>query len=186
MATRIFPLSAGKTAWSSTKAQSWSVTESSSASGRRRAICNQLYPKYTFNVTFNVLTDDELATLAGFYALSKGALLPFYYKDAVDYHVEKQQLGASNSTYQCVIKSGDYVEPCQYVTNLHVYVDGTEVTDYTETNGVITVGASVWSTGSVVTASYDYYWYVRFEGDLSVTQVLTDINKVSLKLVTVR
>ncbi len=186
MAVRIFPLSAGKTAWSSTKAQSWSVTEASSASGRRRAICNQLYPKYTFSITFNVLTDVELAMLTGFYALSKGALLPFYYKDAVDYHVEKQQLAANSGIYQCVIKSGDYVEPCYCVENLHVFVDGTEIINYTESNGAITVSASILGTSSVVTATYDYYWHVRFDGDLSVMQVLTDINKVNLKLVTVR
>ena len=181
MAALIFPLSAGMTAWSSTKAQSWSVTESSSASGRRRAICSQAYPKYTFNVTFNVLTDDELATLAGFYGKCRGALLPFYYMDAVDYHVENQTLANNNGTYQCVIKSGDYVEPAHKVENLHVYVDGVEVTDYTEENGVITLTA-----GGSVTATYDYYFYVRFDGDLSVTQVLTNINKVSVKLVTAR
>ncbi len=184
MATRIFPLDAGKTAWNSTKAQMWSVTESSSASGRRRAICSQAYPQYTFNVSFNVLTDDELARLAGFYSLCKGALLPFYYKDAVDYHVENQSLASDSGTYQCVIKSGDYVEPCYFVENLHVFIDGKETKNYTETNGGIVVSGA--GTNSVVTATYDYYWRVRFNGDLSVTQVLDDVNRVTLKLVTVR
>ena len=184
MATKIFPLDAGKTAWNSTKAQSWSVTEASSASGRRRAICSQNYPQYTFSVSFNVLTDDELATLAGFYSLCKGSLIPFYYKDAVDYHAEKQGLAADNGVYQCVIKSGDYIEPCYFVENLHVYIDGVETKNFTETNGAINVSGA--GTNSVITATYDYYWHVRFNGDLSVTQILDNVNRVTLKLTTVR
>lgn len=184
MAEKIFPLDAGMTAWSSTKSQTWSITESSSASGRRRAICSQAYPQYTFNVTFNVLTDDELATLAGFYSLCKGALIPFYYKDAIDYHVEKQSLAGNNGTYQCVIKSGDYVEPCYFVENLHVYIDGVETKNFTEANGAINVSGA--GTNSAITATYDYYWRVRFNGDLSVTQILDNINRVTLKLTTVR
>lgn len=184
MAVKIFPLDAGKTAWNSTKSQTWSVTEASSASGRRRAICSQAYPQYTFNISFNALTDAELATLMGFYGLCKGELIPFFYKDAVDYHVEEQRLSNNNGVYQCVIKNGDYVEPCYYVENFHVFADGVEIKNFTETNGGITVGSAI--TADVITATYDYYWRVRFNGDLSVTQVLNNINRVSLKLITVR
>lgn len=183
MADRLFPLTSDKTAWNSVITETWSVTEQTSASGRRRAVCNQLYPQYSFDVTFPALTDAEIDLLMGFYAQCKGSLLPFYYKDAVNYRVESQQLSQNASgAYNCVIKKGNYVEPCSKVDNLTVFKDGVKTTAYTETNGVINIEAG----NSVITASYNYYWYVKFSGELSVVQMVPNVNKVSLKLLTVR
>lgn len=184
MADRYFPLNSNKTAWNSVVTEAWSVTEQASASGRRRAVCNQLYPQYSFDITFPVLTNEELDLLMGFYSQCKGSLLPFYYKDAIDYHVEDQQLAQNSSgTYNCVIKKGNYVEPCRKVDNLRIFKNGLETMNFTENNGVVSVS----NVGTaVVTATYEYYWYVKFSGELSVTQMLPNTNKVSLKLLTVR
>lgn len=182
MANRFFPLDAGKTSWSSTVSESWSVTETTSASGRRRAICQQAYPQLTFGITFPALTDEELATLTGFYAQCKGALLPFYYKDALDYRAEKQALTANASGgYPCVAKTGEYVEPVSFVDNVTVYVDGEEDTGAKVSGGIITPSKS-----GAVTASYDYYRLVKFSGGFSVTQTFINVNTVTLSLVTVR
>lgn len=78
MAERIFPLDSGETAWSSTLQQAWEVTQTETASGRRRAICSQLYPKLSFTVSFTALDDKNLSLLMGFYAKCKGTLLPFF------------------------------------------------------------------------------------------------------------
>lgn len=184
MSERFFPLSSGRAAWESSIAQAWAVTEKKTASGRRRAISNQLYPSYTFSVDFT-LDDAEISQLAGFYASCKGGLLPFWYKD-FGAHAEMQELARDASgTYQCVSINGGYVEACQKVDNLRVYVDGTETLDYSESRGLITLSAGTEVRRSVC-ASYDYYRYVKFAGELSVKQLAPDINSVSLKLESVR
>lgn len=178
----IFPLSAGKTAWNSTVTQSWSVAEQETASGRRRAICNQLHPKITFNIEFPVLNDEELDTLEGFYALRKGSLSPFYYKDGTDYHMENQVLQkGSDGLYKAVIKMGGYILPCTHVENLHVFVNGVETTSFTEADGSIRL-----NTSGTVTASYDYYWLVKFDDSITATKLFKNKNRVSLKLTSVR
>lgn len=184
MSERFFPLSSGKAAWESSIAQTWAVTEKKTASGKRRAISSQLYPSYTFSVDFT-LNDAEISQLAGFYARCKGGLLPFWYKD-FGAHAEMQELACdAGGAYQCVSITGGYVEACRKVDNLRVYVDGTETLDYSESGGLITLSAGTEVHRSVC-ASYDYYRYVKFVGELSVKQLAPDINSVSLKLESVR
>ncbi|WP_304270791.1 DUF2460 domain-containing protein [Phascolarctobacterium succinatutens] len=184
MSERFFPLSSGKAAWESSIAQTWAVTEKKTASGKRRAISSQLYPSYTFSVDFT-LNDAEISQLAGFYARCKGGLLPFWYKD-FGAHAEMQELACdAGGAYQCVSITGGYVEACRKVDNLRVYVDGTETLDYSESGGLITLSAGTEVHRSVC-ASYDYYRYVKFAGELSVKQLAPDINSVSLKLESVR
>ena len=184
MAERIFPLDAGRTSWSSTLSQAWEVTQTETASGRRRAICSQLYPKLTFNVNFSALTDTEVNTLLGFYSRCKGTLLPFWYKD-YGARIEMQELARNDDgKYQCFIDQGGYIIGCERVDRLRVYVDGTETLDFDVENGLVTIPAA--TAESKVLACYDYYWRVRFSENLSITQTFANINTVSLKLVTVR
>lgn len=184
MAERIFPLDSGETAWSSTLQQAWEVTQTETASGRRRAICSQLYPKLSFNVSFTALDDKNLSLLIGFYAKCKGTLLPFFYKD-YGARVELQELSRDESgKYQLFIKNGGYVLPCEKADNVRVYVDDNETVDFKLDGDVLTVPAA--TVKSVVKASFDYYWRVRFTDTLSVTQTFANVNNVNLKLVTVR
>lgn len=130
MAERIFPLDSGETAWSSTLQQAWEVTQTETASGRRRAICSQLYPKLSFNVSFTALDDKNLSLLIGFYAKCKGTLLPFFYKD-YGARVELQELSRDDSgKYQLFIKNGGYVLPCEKADNVSVYIDDKETADF--------------------------------------------------------
>lgn len=184
MAERIFPLDSGETAWSSTLQQAWEVTQTETASGRRRAICSQLYPKLSFNVSFTALDDKNLSLLIGFYAKCKGTLLPFSYKD-YGARVELQELSRDESgKYQLFIKNGGYVLPREKADNVSVYIDDKETADFTLDGDILTVPAA--TAKSVVMASFDYYWSVRFTDTLSVTQTFADVNNVNLKLVTVR
>ena len=184
MAERFFPLEAGSAAWNSSVSQAWEVTQTETASGRRRAICSQLYPKLSFNVSFTALDDKNLSLLIGFYAKCKGTLLPFFYKD-YGARVELQELSRDESgKYQLFIKNGGYVLPCEKADNVSVYIDDKETADFTLDGDILTVPAA--TAKSVVMASFDYYWRVRFSDTLSVTQTFADVNNVNLKLVTVR
>lgn len=184
MAERFFPLEAGSAAWNSSVSQAWEVTQTETASGRRRAICSQLYPKLSFNVSFTALDDKNLSLLIGFYAKCKGTLLPFFYKD-YGARIELQELSRDESgKYQLFIKNGGYVLPCEKADNVSVYVDDKETVDFTLDGDVLTVPAA--TVKSVVKASFDYYWRVRFTDTLSVTQSFANVNNVDLKLVTVR
>lgn len=184
MAERFFPLDAGSAAWNSSVSQAWEVTQTETASGRRRAICSQLYPKLSFNVSFTALDDKNLSLLIGFYAKCKGTLLPFFYKD-YGARVELQELSRDESgKYQLFIKNGGYVLPCEKADNVSVYIDDKETSDFTLDGDILTVPAA--TAKSVVKASFDYYWRVRFTDTLSVTQSFANVNNVDLKLVTVR
>lgn len=184
MAERFFPLEAGSAAWNSSVSQAWEVTQTETASGRRRAICSQLYPKLSFNVSFTALDDKNLSLLIGFYAKCKGTLLPFFYKD-YGARVELQELSRDESgKYQLFIKNGGYVLPCEKADNVSVYVDDKETADFTLDGDILTVPTA--TLKSVVKASFDYYWRVRFLDTLSVTQNFENVNNVNLKLVTVR
>lgn len=184
MAERFFPLDAGSAAWNSSVSQAWEVTQTETASGRRRAICSQLYPKLSFNVSFTALDNKNLSLLIGFYAKCKGTLLPFFYKD-YGARVELQELSRDESgKYQLFIKNGGYVLPCEKADNVSVYIDDKETADFTLDGDILTVPAA--TAKSVVMASFDYYWRVRFSDTLSVTQTFADVNNVNLKLVTVR
>lgn len=184
MAERFFPLDSGSAAWGSTMSQAWDVTQAETASGRRRAICNQVFPKTTFNLSFPALSDADVNKLLGFYSKCKGTLLPFWYKDYGSRVEMRKIYRNSDGVYQCYTDQGGYILACEYVDNVRIYVDNTETLDFTVNGGLVNVPGA--KPASVVTACYDYYWRVRFDGNLSVTQTFADINSVSVKLVTVR
>ena len=177
-----FPISAGKSAWNSVFSMQWETVEQTTASGLRRAISNQKYPRCAFDMTFNLLTSSQTDELLGFYVRCHGNLLPFLYKDSVHYHVDRQELTkGSDGLYQCVIVHGGYLMPAPYVDNVHVFIDGVETQSYTVNDGKLAVSGS-----GIVTASYDYYWKVVFADGISVSQLFKNADRVALKLQTVR
>lgn len=184
MAERFFPLEAGSAAWNSTVSQTWEVTQAETASGRRRAICNQLYAKNVFNITFPALSDADVQKLLGFFSKCKGTLLPFWYKDYKS-RVEMQELHRDEKgEYVLFVNCGGYITACERVDDVRVYINGTETYDFVVAGGALSVPAA--KDSDMVVACYDYYFYVRFGGDLSITQTFANINNVSLQLVTVR
>lgn len=182
MATRIFPISTGKASWSDNVQPIWNVQRQESASGLSRAIVEQDLPKYEYSINFPALTKAERDTLLGFFNACKGQLLPFYIKNEMDCHVEKQRLGQNiDGTYQLVKKYGDYVESVSKVDNLKVFINDTETTAFTENNGKI-----IMATSGVVSASYDFYEQVRFASNISFNEVFSNVWKCSIKVVTAR
>lgn len=178
----------GRVAYNSSKQQSWDSEVYESASGRYRSLSNQLYPKWKIHVLIQPLTDADARLLMGFVAARKGGYEPFLWKDAEDCHEQGITLAnVSPLVYQAVAKFGNYVEPVEYIENVKVYVDGTETSDYTVSNGYITFESAP-ATGAVVTADYDYYWKVRFDDDgMGIDHIFDNINRSQrFKLVTAR
>lgn len=189
MANIFFPLDARKVSWETETEQSWDVNEQESASGRRRAMTYQALPGWTFTLTFPGLTSEEKDDLFAFFARAKGSLTPFYYKDAENYKCENVVLAKNaDGSYQLVANMHGQQEPVYYADNLHVYVDGVEQGD---TSYKLDRGAVVFTNAPAdtakVTASYEYYWYVKFaESKLQIKQRFDNIFQGSLSLEVVR
>ena len=179
---RRFPEEIKGFGWNSTWKQKWNTTIQESGSGKSRAMTNQLYPKWTITENIGWMTDAEADVLMGFVALVKGAFEPFLWKDHTNHHEEKITCPLiTTGKYQCVVKTGNYVEPAQYVENVTVYKNGAPVdsTAYTVSDGVIAFKTAP-STTDVITATYDYLWKVRFADDgMGITRIFEDIDKSS-------
>lgn len=186
MADLYFPLNSGLASWGTSVTQQWQITESKSASGRRRTLCQQLYPSWEFSLSFPKLTKQERDILLGFYSSCQGKFKSFFYKDFTDYRVEGQVLNqGADGLYRFVIPFQGYVEPCERVDNVTIYVDGQRVTEYEIIGGKV----EVYLTGEgehTVTADYDYYWRMSFGNSISFTEIFKNLYKVSLKLEVVR
>lgn len=181
MADRFFPIDTNKASWSDTIGIQWAIQKQESASGLIRAIVEQDLPKYEYALSFPMLSKAEAESIIGFFNICRGQLLPFYIK-GYNAHVEKQELGKlPDGKYQLVKKHGDFVEPVERVENLEVFVNGSKVTNYTESGGKITL-----STSGTVTASYDYFDKVRFGGNISLTEKFENVWSCSIKVVTAR
>lgn len=186
MADLFFPINSGFASWGTSVAQQWKITENKSASGRRRTLCQQKYPSWEFSLTFPNLTKQERDILLGFYASCQGNFKSFFYKDFTDYRVEGQVLNQdTDGLYRFVIPFQGYVEPCEMVDNVTIYVDGRKVTEYEVDGGKV----AVYLAGDgehIVTADYDYYWRMSFGNSISFTEIFRDLYKVGLKLEVVR
>lgn len=183
MSYKVFPINPGKTAWKSSRKQSWDIIEYKSASGKRKTMTHQEYPGWSFSISFPALSNAETNKLLAFYANRKGSWEPFWYKDYEQYRVvEKTLKKQAEGFYQAVIPCGEYEEPCGYVDNVVVYVDGRKTENFTVDGGKIYVN----EVGSKVRFDYEYYWLVAFDTSITDEEVFDNVHKVSMKLTVVR
>jgi hypothetical protein len=164
----------------SSKSQKWNTAVEKSGSGRMRSNTYQLLPSWNISVKYAWLDDERYKTIMGFVALLKGAHKPFWWLDPEDHQEENVQLPKNtDGSYQAVMKMGNYVEPVEKVDQLTVWVDGTEQPSsaYTVNGGVIVFGTAP-ASGSVVTASYRYYWKVHLPADsISIEHIIDDFKQ---------
>lgn len=159
-------------AWNSTKTQSWDVVIKKSGTKKRKTMTTQAYPDWTLKCSYTCLDDDEISQLAGFFAKVKGQLSPFLWKDFEDYKEINSRIGAGdggNKEFQLLRHyAGYYVEPIYDVINetLTVYVDGVSVPYVLGDDGLITLTTAP-ALGKIVTASFEYYWRVAFDDDIT-------------------
>ena len=179
MAIQVWPVMFG-IAVRSSKTQKWNTTVEKVGSGRMRSNTSQLLPLWNISIKYAWLDDERYKTIMGFVATLKGAHKPFWWLDPEDYQETEVQLPKNtDGSYQAVMKMGNYVEPVEKIDQLTVWVDGTEQPSsaYTVNGGAITFGTAP-AAGSVVTASYRYYWKVHLADDgLSVDHVFTTLKQ---------
>lgn len=182
MAENIFPLNTGKVAWETKKKQKWDVFSYESASGMRKTLVQQKYPKWVFDISFPALNRREVDMLLSFYARCKGPWLPFFYKDYEIFEVVGRELAKGiDSSYQAVIPCDVYEEPALLIDNVRMWVNGERSRDFTVDGGRIQTAV----TGSIK-FDYEYYFQVAFANSIAVSQLFHDIYKVSLSLEVVR
>ncbi len=185
----LFPLDARKVEWTSEMAQGWDITEQTAASGKRRAITSQTLPSWQFSISFPALSAEEKDKLLAFYSRVKGSLIPFFYKDAENYHCEGVTLARNtDGSYQLVVNMHGQQEPAYYADNLTVYVNGEaySTANYTLDRGAVVFDTAPASTAKV-TATYDYYWKVVFaKSTLTINQRFENLFECSLTLKVVR
>lgn len=186
----VFPDMPGQ-AWKSKKRQTWSVTAQTGASGKRRTLINQTYPKWTIEVKYVGLTKTNADIIMGFFGQQKAGFESFLFKDNEDYQVTGQYIGVGTGNSQSVYLyrsiAGEMSEPVTDIipNTLKLYANGTQIECSIGTNGLITFTAP---QGTVLTIDYQYYWRVAFDSDYNEqTIIFLDVyENASIKMVTAR
>ena len=205
MSGSIFPLNPAKISWTSKVKPKWDVTKYTSASQGRKTLTHQEYPTWQFDISFPMLSSQEVDALQAFFMTCKGSWNPFFYKDAERYAANVTLKPAGTYYYKAnglpltiPIKVGDYVfgEPCYMADNVRVYRDGVEDTENftvsADDSGQLQVYLTDVETtegtlqSTVITATYEYYYKVAFQDSITINQKFKDFYSVSLSLETVR
>jgi uncharacterized protein (TIGR02217 family) len=183
--TAIFPALPGL-GWSVTKAPRFATRIQRAVSGRELRVLDQPYPLWTWTLTYGVLRDQsdtrgsgglgvgysELRTLLGFFLAQQGALTPFLFDDPTDDSISGQIIGTgdgSTTAYQLVRTMGGFAEPIVAPNVISgIYFNGVlqSPSSYSvnTSTGIVTFTAAP-PAGQIVTASFTYYFQVRFAGD---------------------
>jgi uncharacterized protein (TIGR02217 family) len=179
----LFPDLPGLT-WSVTKAPKFATRTQTSISGRELRVADQAYPIWIWTLQYSFLRDerdmrfgaalgngyDELRTLMGFYAKQQGSFNTFLYDDPTDNLIANESIGISDgsSTQYQLIRSltpTSFSEPITQPANIAgIYANGVAIPYSLGANGVVTVNTAP-PAGTNVTATFSYYWPVRFTED---------------------
>lgn len=179
MSSSVFPSLVGMT-MDRDRDSNWSTIVQSAVSGKETRVGLRNYPRWTWNINFDILRSDvtnaELQSLAGFFNLRRGSFDSFLWTDNDDYSVTAQTIGVgdgSTLTFQLLRSMGGFSEAIQAPNTVSaVYLNGVaanpvsySVSSWGATNpGVITF-VSAPAGGTTITADLTYYWPVRFVDD---------------------
>ena len=172
-------------AWSVHKAPKFATRVQTSISGRELRVLDQIYPIWTWTLTYDFLRDgtqwrtggpgvgtgyDELHTLMGFFLQQKGPFQTWLYDDLTDDSVTGGYLATGDgvtTTFQLIrFVTGGFNEPItQPAVITAIYDNGTPVSYSLGANGVITISPAP-ATGHVITGTFLYKWPVRFTDDM--------------------
>ena len=160
-------------AWPRKRAPVWSTTKKTSVSGREYRSANWSYPRYEFELDFDVLrqgpADVEYAQLLGFINARQGSFDTFLYRDQWDNAVAGQVFGvgaAGRTKWQLARSFGGVVEPVFGIVEAPaIFVDGVlQVGAVVSNGGLVTMPAAP-ADGAVLTWSGSFYWRCRFMRD---------------------
>jgi uncharacterized protein (TIGR02217 family) len=180
-------------AWNSTKTQNWNTEIQKSASGRRKTLSRWSYPEYELECAYTCLDPAAIEYVAGFFAARRGQAGEFLWKDDQDYKQEKVFIGTgdgSTTGFQLVRNLGNqFFEPVLDIVpgTLKVFVDNVQANETLGEDGW-DVLATAPAAGSLLTASFEYYWRVAFAKDeITWENFWYNFYKLkSIKLVTVK
>ncbi len=180
MTIPVFPTLAGLI-WPVKRSPLFNTIEHNAVSGKSTTQSLFAYPKYRYEVGYDILRSDanaEWQTLFSFFVLVKGKASPFHFYDAADNVVIGQQLGVGDGVttdFLFVRTLGSATDPVQDVRStgtLKFYLNGV-----LQSSGVNLLNTSQYATlygirfvtppanGVIVTADFDYYWLCRFNED---------------------
>jgi len=152
-------------------------------SGKENRAALWVYPRWRWTLSFNFLRDDsnnEFRTLLGFWLARQGAYDSFLFDDVDDDNVVDQRIGlgnGSNLSFPLVRSMGGFIEPVQAVNAsivATVKVNGATQAFGTQWGwifgtwgpyGIQFTPGNAPASGAAVTASFSYYWPVRFLAD---------------------
>jgi uncharacterized protein (TIGR02217 family) len=183
--TAIFPSLPGL-GWSVSKAPRFATRTQKAISGRELRVADQLYPIWTFTLTYQILRDehdtrggnalgtgyDEFRTLAGFFLQQQGSFAPFVFDDPTDDSVTGQYIGTgdgSTTVFQLYRTFGGFIEPIVAPKAIGaIYFNGVRQSSsgysVAPTTGLVTF-ATPPPSGQAITADFTYYFLVRFADD---------------------
>jgi uncharacterized protein (TIGR02217 family) len=184
MSTQVFPTLAGL-GWDVDRTPKWQNTRQRAFSGAETSIAYWSYPKWKFNLTYNVLregvfgmpstTYQEFSQFAGFFNQLYGDFDSFLYTDGQMNSVTDQTIGtgdASTTEFQLVADFGGFVQPIfapNVITNVKVngvtLIDGVDytVSVWGDTEPGIITFATPPGNGLSITATFTYYFPCRFD-----------------------
>lgn len=182
MSNSIFPTLQGLTMKVS-KTPSWPTDIQSSQTGKETRVKFQPTPRWSWTLEYEFLMDDrsaglsDLQKLAGFWLAHQGELDSFLYADPNDYIVTDHRIGTGNGSKTAfqlgrslALTTYEYVEPITEINGaVVVKVNGTTVSATLGSLGVVTLAAPP-ANGAAITASFSYYWRVRFASDLNLNR----------------
>lgn len=171
MSDAVFPVLKGLE-WNRTKVPMWSTMIQTSISGVEKRASLWSYPRWKFGLSYEFLDDDgtgagDLQQIIGFFNARRGAFDDFLYEDPTDNHVTGQSIGAGNGAakeFQLVRSYGGFAEPIRAVKGIPlVKINGEAVSQFEVNNtGLITFDNP---PQGVITATFDFYYRVRFLED---------------------
>lgn len=161
-------------AWPVKRLPMWSTLHQPTVSGKDTPLPQWTYPRYGFELAFDMLRSDsnaELQTLMGFYNSMQGSAGVFAYVDPDDSIATDQAFGFGDGTtrsFQLIRAFGGFVEPVLNVqAGPFVKVAGVATSAFTlsfATYGVITF-TSPPANGAALTWSGTFAFLCRFDED---------------------
>jgi uncharacterized protein (TIGR02217 family) len=157
----------------------WETTIQQAISGKETRIARQSYPKWRWDLSYNILRGrdnyDELQQLAGFFNARQGQFDSFLYQDVDDNNVAGQQIAAADgikTSFQLVRSFGGFIEPIFAPKTIsEIYVNGVEqisgwtVNNWGSNNAGTINFASAPANNAIITADFSYYFPVRMNSD---------------------
>ncbi len=171
MSDEVFPSLIGET-YPQTRTPIHSTLIQTSVSGREIRIAQHPWPRYQWTLSFSYLSAEaalsHFQALIGFYNARHGSFDSFLFNDAYDNAVVDQPIGTGNGaqkSFQLVRTFGDSTEAVFDLNGGLIVKVGGVVNGgwtYDSKTGLITFGAA---PAGDITASFAYYWRVRFVDD---------------------